>query len=418
VQTVRHPIRLTEPQERFVFSKSKYPAIIGGLGSGKTAAGERRAFMLMQYEGGCDIGYYMPSYDVIKLRVMPGFVAMCLEFGLPFKVNKSDHWIEIAGLGRIIFRSYSDPERIIAYEVCHSILDELDTIPKDKAQEIWTKCNERVRGAVKWPAGHTMANVTTPNYGFAGFSYSRWGVERDNYELINAPTWSNTFLDDVDEYVAQIRENYDEVTADAFIEGKFVNFSANKVYHSFDRTKNHTDRTIQEGDSLHVSIDFNVGGCCATTNVIDNKISHTVAEFTSNNTRDFINKMARYKDHQITVYPDATGNSERTNASASDIDLIKQAGYRVDAPNKNPFVKDRVNAVNGGFSHARSLINTTECPKLTEALESQGYDTKGKPEKFDQHPSIDDWTDSYGYYYNRRFPIRKPAIVSNIRMAV
>ena len=43
------------------------------------------------------------------------------------------------------------------------------------------------------------------------------------------------------------------------------------------------------------------------------------------------------------------------------------------------------------LAHERLSINTTRCQRLTNALETQGYDKKGEPEKWDTHPAIDDW---------------------------
>jgi len=45
---------------------------------------------------------------------------------------------------------------------------------------------------------------------------------------------------------------------------------------------------------------------------------------------------------------------------------------------------------------------------LTNALESQGYDKAGEPEKFDNHPSIDDFCDSAGYFIAYKYPIIRP----------
>ena len=50
----------------------------------------------------------------------------------------------------------------------------------------------------------------------------------------------------------------------------------------------------------------------------------------------------RYDGRLIIVYPDASGNSRKTvDASKSDIGLLKDAGFRVSAPTKNPPVRDR-----------------------------------------------------------------------------
>ena len=398
-------IPLTEPQREFCSTTHSFPAIIGGLGSGKSRGGTMRAILKLIQCKGFNIGYYMPSYDLLKLRAMPGIEEDLNVLGLSYSLNKSDYAISVHGYGSIIFRSYDRPERIVAYETAHSIVDELDTIPKEKASLVWRKISERNRSKCGEP--NTIACVTTPDQGFNGFIYEKWYKKKQQgYHVIKAPTWSNPYLPDG--YIQQIRDNYDPLLADMYIEGEIVNLSDKKVYHFFDRVKHSTDRVIKRGDRLHITIDFNVGGCCSNVYVLDGNTPKAVDEFVSHDTYDFINNLSKYKDHRVIVYPDASGKAAKTNATASDIELIKSAGFKVDAPEKNPFVRDRINCVNAKISHDDFYVNVSKCPELTTALEQQGYNDKGEPEKFNDHPAIDDWVDGTGYFIHRKFPIRKP----------
>lgn len=411
-------ILLTGPQLKFVASNEKNPALIGGLGSGKSRAGTMRLLSRRLQYPGSNGAYYMPTFDLLKLRALPGFVEDLEMLGLSYTINKSEMTINIDGYGFIILRSYDNPVRIVGYEVADSIVDELDTLPIEKANFVFRKITERNRQKINGMV-NTIGCVTTPDQGFNGIVYNKWGKDpKDGYQLIKAPTYSNPYLPD--DYIEQIRANYDPLLADMYIEGEFVNLSTNKVYHFFDRARNHSDRILTDKDySIHVSIDFNVGGCCATVNVIDKNNPIAVDEFTSNNTYEFIDNLGvRYPDKKIIVYPDASGSSDSTNASKSDIQLIKQAEYQVSAPKANPLVRNRVNSVNKGFAHNEFFVNTVKCPRLTHSLENQGYDKQGKPEKFTDHPAIDDWNDSYGYFIHRRYPINKPVTNANVRFAV
>lgn len=407
-------IPITKPQREFIQSAAKYPAIVAGLGSGKSFAGTTRISKLLLTEPGINCAYYMPTYDLIKLRAMPGVEEFLSTVGVPFSVNKSEFRITAKGYGDIIFRSYDNPQRIIAYEVAHSIVDELDTLPKEKAAYVWRKVDERNRQRTRHPAGNTIGNVTTPDQGYSGFTYAKWVKDPlPGSQLIKAATTSNPYLPPG--YVDQIRNNYDPILAEMYINGEFVSLSQNKVYHFFDRKRHHTGRALQDSDyQVHIGLDFNVGGTCATVWVIDDNKPVAVDEFISQHTQDFTQRADKYRrtsqghDRKVIVYPDASGNSGSTNASRTDIQIIRDAGYTVDSPNANPEIRDRVNAVNALFSHDRILINTDKCQQLTDALESQGYDKKGSPEKFDTHPAIDDWTDCAGYFLHRRFPINRP----------
>jgi phage terminase large subunit len=399
-------IALTQPQLDFVSSLQPHPGIVGGLGSGKTRAGTMRAVALLLSDPGCNIGIFLPTYDLLRLRAMPGVEEDLQMVGAEYSINKSEYRIDVPGYGFIIFRSYDNPGRIVSFEISDAIVDEIDTLKKDQAELVWRKISERVRQ--KRSRVNTVAVVTTPDQGINGFVYDKWVKKRQpGYELIKAPTTSNPFLPPG--YVEQIRANYDPLLAELYINGEFVSLNDKKVYHFFSRERHHSDREIQQGERLCISIDFNIGGCCATAWVIDSNIPIAVDEFVSHDTQDFINNLAsRYRGHKLTIYPDASGGANRTNAAASDIELIKNAGYAVDAPDSNPLVRDRINAYNALFAHDRIRVNTNKCPELTNALEVQGYTDKGEPEKFNEHPAVDDWVDSSGYFINRRFSVKAP----------
>lgn len=393
---------LTEPQLTFVASQATNPGVVGGLGSGKTRAGTMRAVALLLSDPGANIGIFLPTYDLLKLRAMPGVEEDLQMLGIPYTINKSEYKIDVAGYGFIIFRSYDNPARIVSFEIAHAIVDEIDTLKKADAEYAWRKISERVRQKRKRP--NSVAVVTTPDQGVNGFVYEKWvKKQQPGYELIKAPTTSNPFLPEG--YIDQIRKNYDPILADLYINGEFVSLNDKKVYHFFNRQRHHTSRTIRPDDHLHISIDFNIGGCCATVWIIEDNKPKAVDEFTSHDTQDFVNNLSRYKSHKIYVYPDASGKASRTNASMSDVELIEKAGFYIDCPAMNPAVRDRINAFNALLAHDRIEVNSDKCPNLANALEVQGYTDKGEPEKFNDHPSVDDWNDSAGYFIHRRFPI-------------
>jgi len=403
-------VDLLPAQDAFVYSEAKHPAIVGGLGSGKSKAGTFRLIRLMLADPGANGAYYMPVYDLLTLRAIPGVEQDLEELGYAYKTNKSSYTIDIIGYGNIIFRSYDRPERIIAYEVAHSICDELDTLPKQKAALVWRKISERNRQKRINP--NTIGLVTTPDQGINGFVYEKWvKKQQPGYVLYKASTYSNSFLPE--DYTDQILANYDPILADLYLNGEFVSLNQNKVYHFFDRVKHYSDRTIKPNDMLHVGLDFNIGGCCAVVFVIENNNPIAVDEFTSHDTQDFINNLTRYTN-KIIVYPDASGKANKTNSSQSDISMIAQAGYQLQYKPSNPAVRDRINAYNGLLSHNRLMINTDTCPNLTNALETQGYDDKGDPEKWNTHPAIDDWADSSGYFIAFKYPVIRSMVTTQI----
>lgn len=406
-------VQLTKPQADFVFSPKPHPALIAGFGSGKSQAATLRLVHLAATDPGVDVSHFFPTYRLAKRRGLTGAMDHLRKLNIPYKVNKSDLTIYLPTLGSTIYlETYSDPDAIVSFEVAHIVVDELDTLPKEQAAYVWQKIVERARQNCSHPSGNTIGCVTTPDQGTAGFCYETWGDGQhfeEGYHYIKAGTRSNKFLPSG--YADQIALNYDPIMAEAFLEGSWVSFTRNKVYHFFDRKKHHTDRVLTDADTvLHVGLDFNVGGTCATVWLILDNIPVAVDEFVSQHTQEFILKLGKYRrdGRKIIVYPDASGDSASTNASITDIQLIRNAGYTIDSPPANPDIRDSVNACNGLMSHDKIKINTTKCQRLTNAIESQGYDKKGKPEKFDEHPAIDDWNDGMRYFISRKFPIIRP----------
>lgn len=161
---------------------------------------------------------------------------------------------------------------------------------------------------------------------------------------------------------------------------------------------------------IHVGMDFNVGKCVAIVHVIKDDVAYAIDELTNvHDTQEMIELLKKkFPDRKIYVYPDASGDNESTNASKTDIKMLKDAGFIVKARKKNPRVKNRVNSMNAKFLNAEGkreyYINTNACPVYVEALETQAYGKDGKPDKMhDQdHPN-----DAAGYFIYYKWPIKK-----------
>ena len=395
---------LLPAQYDFVFSDKPHPAMVGGLGSGKSEAGILRTMRIMLENRGANMLYAMPTYDLLRLRAIPGFEEFLTNAKLKYTINKSEAIIKIQGLGDIIFRSYDNPKRIIAFEVFGAIVDELDTLKKEEASLVWRKISERVRQNING-VKNSIGCVTTPDMGYNGFIYENWfKKQREGYEVIKASTYDNHFLPEG--YVQQILDNYDPILADLYLRGEIVSLNQNKVYHFYNRVKHYTNKTINDFRELHIGLDFNVGGCVAIVFGLQDNKAYAVKEFVSYDTFDFINNLTKFKDKTLYIYPDASGDNKKTNATQTDISMIRQAGYTVFVNASNPLVRDRINSVNGLLSHDRLYINSDECPNYANAKETQGYE-KGEPEKWDTHPSVDDYNDSGGYFIAYRFPVTR-----------
>ena len=134
----------TPTQEAFVYSTESYPAFVGGFGSGKTAAAIARIMRLKRLCPEQDVAYYLPTYGLVEDIAYKRFPAMFDRLGFRFKLNRQAARFT-TDIGDIIFRTMDNPDRIVGFEVAHSIIDELDTLPLEKARNVWNKVIARNR---------------------------------------------------------------------------------------------------------------------------------------------------------------------------------------------------------------------------------------------------------------------------------
>jgi len=407
-------INPTVQQDRFIFSEAKYPAFVGGFGSGKTEALIVRAILGKIKTPTTDRAFYEPTYDLIRMIAWPRFEEMLSSLGVPYRLTKHPHNVlDIQGCGRIIFRSMDTPGRIIGYEVGDSDVDELDTLKRDDAADVWRRVLSRNRQKKPEGAPNTAAVATTPE-GFR-FVYETWEEKKlPGYDLIRAPTSSNPHLPS--DYIQSLRDIYPEHLLDAYLEGLFVNLTTGTVYIGFDRKLCNTHEVEKPGEPLFVGMDFNVGEMSAVVHVKRDGKPVAVAEITkAYDTPDMCGVIkTRYAGHSINVYPDSSGGSRKSNdAGLTDLKVLRDAGFSVFAPNKNPPIRDRINAMNAAFRHGYK-VNVDRCPNYVRCLEQQAYNKNGDPDKTQ---GLDHLPDGGGYFIHSEYPIIKPAMTINMKMA-
>jgi hypothetical protein len=417
-------VALTGPQDDFVHAEEQFPAMVAGYGAGKSHAGIWRALRLKLTYRQQNVAYYLPTYDLVARMLYPRFAEVLEQLKLRYKINRNDNVIDIEGMGLVIARTMDSPEKIVAYEVADSIADELDTLKVDKARDVWNRIIARNRQ--KKPDGsiNTVAVATTPE-GFR-FVYDRWQKNpAPGYRIIRASTYSNA-ANLPEGYIQSLRDSYPSNLLAAYLDGEFVNLTSGSVYPEFDRALNASTETIQPSEPLHIGQDFNVGNMCSVVFVLRDGEPHAVDELTGllDTPALIATVKSRYVGHSIFVYPDASGNSRKSNnASESDIALLRAARFNVLVNASNPAVKDRVLAMNQmvcseveGVTNALGLemrgdrvvkrrlrVNGDRCPGFVECLEKQAYDKNGEPDK---SGGLDHQNDAAGYFVAYRYPVK------------
>ena len=437
-----HPT-LTKPQARFLQLPYKFRAYVGGLGSGKTWAGAADACSMAWNHPRVNTGYFGPTYSSIKDVYFPTIEEVAANCGLNVDFRKGDMEVDFYS-GRsyrstVICRSMKIPESIVGFKIAKAQVDELDTIPKDKAVIAWRNIIARMR--INYD-GINGVNVTTTPEGFA-FVYDMFVRKpekqaelKEFYGYIQASTYDNERHLPAD-YIPSLYATYPANLVDAYLLGKFVPLKTGRVYADFSRKENGSTERISLNEPLYIGMDFNIDKMAAIVFVKRNGQPHAVDEIVNEyDTASMIKAIQKRfwtessgrvnKQHQIFIYPDPSGQQRRSSAASNtDISLLKDAGFVVRAlaastgGYKTYPVRDRINSVNAMILNAegsrRLRVNIDACPTLVECLEQQPYDDKGDPDK---KQDLDHPNDALGYFITYEYPIRKPVTHINLGVAM
>lgn len=413
-------LSLSKPQEVFLRGlNTKFRGYVGGFGSGKTFVGCLDLVIFAAEHPGVVQGYFAPTYRDIRDTFWPTMDEAAISLGFRCVVRRGDKEVHLYRgrkyYGTIICRSMDDPGGIVGFKIARALVDEIDILATDKATTAWRKIIARMRLVV--PGVVNGIGVTTTPEGFK-FVYNAFvaSAHRD-YSMVQASTHENAAFLPPD-YIQSLRDSYPAELIDAYLMGEFVNLTSGTVYRNYDRLTNRSRETIKPREPLHIGQDFNVNNMSSVVFVLRDNGWHAVAEL-----RDIIDTPAlitvlqdRYADHDITIYPDASGQSRKTvNASTSDIALLKQADFRIRVDDANPPVKDRILAVNTAFSKLGLWVNDEACPTYARSLEQQAYDKNGEPDK---KSGLDHHNDAGGYFVQKEMPVKKPLIHVPIRFSM
>lgn len=403
-------LTVSAPQGVFLAGlQTKFRAYVGGFGSGKTFVGCLDLLIFAGRHPGTVQGYFAPTYRDIRDTFWPTLDEAASLLGFAIKVKKADKEVDLyrgrAYYGTIVCRSMDDPASIVGFKIARALVDEIDTMTRDKAQDAWRKIIARMRLVI---AGVVNGiGVTTTPEGFR-FVYEAFGKEPGpDYGMVQASTYENEQYLPPD-YIQSLRDTYPQELIDAYIEGRFVNLTSGTVYRNYDREGHRSAETLRPGEPVHVGQDFNVGAMASVVFVERPDGWHAADELKHlADTPHLIDTLKeRYEGRAVYVYPDASGGSRRSvNASESDVALLRRAGFKVRAKDANPPVKDRVLSVNTAFAKQRLWVNDTACPTWAEALEQQAYDKNGEPDKTTGH---DHANDAAGYFVHWTMPVVKP----------
>ena len=394
---------------QLAFVDDQVTSILGvsaGYGAGKTRALCAKAVHLAMANQGF-IGVVMePTGPLIRDIWQSDFDDFLESYGIPYTFRASplpEYTLHLPGGDtKILCRSFENWKRIIGINGAWILADEIDTVDPNVANKAFPKILGRLRsGNVR-----QFAAASTPE----GFRWmwqtfaSEDGKGRKDRRLIRMRTQDNPYLPP--DFIERMQANYDPQLLKAYLDGEFVNLTTGQVYDRFDRDKHvsvHCPDISRE--PLRIGVDFNVGNMSAVIAIRVGKSLYVVDEISGAHDTDALAQKikADYPDHRIYVYPDASGGNHSTNATQTDIAILESYGMSNQSPKSNPFVRDRVAAVQALLENGKGEIRfkiAASCVKTIECLELQSYTEKGDPDK---NAGYDHMNDALGYLIWREF---------------
>ena len=222
-------ILLSDPQAKFVESKRPFPALIGGVGSGKTYAGACRTLeraMLTPTKG-----YIIaPTYRMLKDATIPKFREMAGD--LIQEHLKSDMEFLMVNGTQILLRSAENPDHIRGPEANFGWLDEAPYM----SSYIWPVLLGRLRLVAELPDGRKLdptGYVTCTPKG-RNWLYKTWVKDHgldDGYEVIHTTTYDNR-INLPNSYIQSLEKSYAGQYLLQELRGQFVRFEG-LVYDMF-----------------------------------------------------------------------------------------------------------------------------------------------------------------------------------------
>ena len=414
---MRVKVKANGPQGRFLPMPQKFRAFIGGFGSSKTYSGCMAMCQHFWEHPGINQGYFSPTYPSIRDIFYPTIEEVAFNFGLSVEIKQTNHEVHFYSgrqyRGTTICRSMDKPGNIIGFKIGHALIDELDTLPINKAEEAWQKIIARMRYNVDGVRNGIDVASTPEGFRFCHKKFVQLPQENpdllNNYGIVQASTYENAkYLPD--DYIPSLIESYPKELIEAYLMGQFVNLTSGTVFYAYDRIIHNSIEGIRDNEPLFIGQDFNVGKMASAIFVQRPNGYHVVAElkdvFDTPALIATIKERWADKGHRIIVYPDASGSSRKTvDASKSDIALLSHAGFTIRSHAANPLIRNRVLATNKAFQDMKIFVDAKNCPTIARCLEQQAYDDNGDPDK---KSGFDHINEAFSYFVAYEMPIIRP----------
>jgi len=432
-------VLLHQAQYDFYWDDSFASLFIGGVGSGKTYVGARKALYKAIYHpktlGLIAANTHTQLNQSTLVELWDGLAQMGFYEGDDYVVNKRppDRWkiksrfsrhngvVTLKTGAQIVTRSLYNWRPILGLTLGWAWIDEA----RDADRRAFLAVLSRLR--CKKTKMRQLFITTTPN----GFNWlydffeaepakeKKLGKLRKYFIAKTIDNASNL----PEEYLKVLLSSYDKDMARQELEGQWIDIFSGRAYYAFDRAVHISETAVFDKTlPIYLCCDFNVspmtwiiaqakkGG--AVNNgvsfqgevlvVIDQVVLNTSS--TQEALEEFLSR--GYDPKSTVVFGDAAGHHSTT---ISDYVILQNGGLKdIRVSKANPPVLDRVAAVNGKLKNANGEIGifvNPRCDALVEDLSRVGF--KPGTRRLDKSdPKLTHASDALGYCVNRLWPIK------------
>jgi len=449
-------------QYRFLRSRAKFAGLFGGIGSGKSHVGCFWALLKALRNPGSLGLIGANSYRQLKDATLRTFESMLAQHRIGYRFNRSSDMVfRLDNGSEILCRSMDSYDLLRGVELGWFYLDEL----RDTRVEAWQVIKGRLRSQA---VNRLEGRVTSSPNGF-DWIYDEFlrkptdpvtATAYANHRAFFARTADNRHLPP--DYVAALVASYDPLLAEQELDGRFVNITAGRIYHAFDRNAHITTHAeFLPGEPLLWSLDFNVTPMTAVIAQLEPQAcgtadsgcaTHTPAIrvvdelwLTNANTLAMCEAFGEWLEEKtgvgcsvdgargaerraapigtqtpstehrppLFVHGDATGNA-RATAGTSDYAIIREAHPHAAlcVGTSNPARRDRYNAVNHALRDAQGRVRLRihpRCRHLIEDLEQCIYQP-GSNMPDTANPLRGHISDALGYLVAKLMPAGRSAL--------
>jgi hypothetical protein len=311
---------------------------------------------------------------MLRDATLTNLFEMADEIDVAYEIRKSDGELQFEGPDSIaLLRSLDEPERLRGTNLAWFGVDELSYT----REEGWLRLEARLRdpnamklcGLGVWtPQGHDWV--------YKRFIHS----PVEGYSCVRAKPFENRFLlETTPDYYERLENSYDPRFYKQEALGEYVNSRADRVYHCFNAAVHVVRQSYNPTATLMWALDFNVAPMSSVLvqmvmdriSVIDEIVLDRAT--TEEACAEFEN---RYRKHlgPITIFGDASGRNTHTTGTSDYLMLqscLYRAGVRdvrLQIPNKNPPVLNRVQRVNGLLTNAAGEVRLEIDPRCKELI--------------------------------------------------